>query len=92
MRSFNEFMMEVTGTHLVLLQVPALDLLVQATGKHVGVAVADAQPSHLRTAADISREISADINTLVTADALIKRTCQAPAIDLHGLMDTRRMG
>ena len=35
--------------HLVVLQVPALDLLVQAAGEHVGVPRRQRQPCHLRT-------------------------------------------
>ena len=35
--------------HLVLLQIPALDLLVEAAGEHVRVSRADNQAGHLQT-------------------------------------------
>ena len=38
--------------HLIILQVPALNLLVQAAGEHVGVPGRQRQPCHLHTAID----------------------------------------
>lgn len=74
------------SAHLVLLQVPALDHLVQAAGEHVGVARADRQPRDLLNVAR-QRQLELTAGGVPDLDGAIRRARGKPlvaGVECHG--------